>query len=289
MRPENCTTIRKVRSDAGAVRHHQKALSMTDPLSGSPGLLARACVCAMALSISAVATAADTAAAHWTYSGDTGPTHWGGEDPAFVTCGTGKHQSPIDIESTVIKDLPALRFEYTDTPLDVTDTGHSFQINAAPGSGEFSVGNDRYHFVQIHFHDSSEEKVHGQYYSMEAHLVHANAKGELAVVAVLIREGRTNEFLKPIFDGFPQKGSTEHNVIGKSINIENFLPAHRGYFSFDGSLTTPPCSEHVRWFVLKTPVEASAEQLQQFAVRYPHNNRPTQPINGRVIVESRTD
>jgi carbonic anhydrase len=260
---------------------------MTHSSLSSTRLLASACVSAIVLCLGAVA--ADTAPAHWTYSGETGPTHWGSEDPSFATCGIGKHQSPIDIDGAVVKDLPELHFDYKDTPLDVTDTGHSFQINAAPGSGGFSVGGERYTFVQIHFHDSSEERVHGKYYSMEVHLVHANAKGELAVVAVLIREGRANEFLKPIFDSFPTKGSTEHNVVGKTINIGSLLPLHRGYFSFEGSLTTPPCSENVHWFVLKSPVEASAAQLQQFAARYPHNNRPTQPINGRVIVESRAD
>jgi carbonic anhydrase len=232
---------------------------------------------------------ADPSSPHWSYSGDTGPSYWESEDPAFATCGIGKRQSPIDIESTVVTDLPALRFAYKPTPLKVTDTGHTFQINAASGSGGLDVDAQHYDLVQVHFHEPSEEIVHGERYAMVAHLVHKNAKGELAVVAVLIRVGKSNPFLKPIFDNFPAKGAVEDDVPGKSIDVGSFLPAHHGYYTFDGSLTTPPCSEHVRWFVLKTPVEASQVQVDQFKARYSHDNRPTQPLNGRTIEESKSN
>jgi carbonic anhydrase len=246
-------------------------------------------LCGVALSAAVTTRAADSAPAHWSYDGQTGPKHWGAEDPAFALCSGGKHQSPIDIDKAVVRNLPELEFDYKNTALNVTDTGHSFQVNAANGGGGFTVAGERYDFLQVHFHESSEERLHGKPYSMEAHLVHKNAKGELAVVAVLIRKGKTNEFLKPIFDNFPTKGAIETDVAGETINMMNFLPAHHGYFTFEGSLTTPPCSEHVRWFVLKTPVEASEAQVMQFGVRYPHNSRPTQPLNGRVIVESTAD
>ena len=183
-----------------------------------------------------VASAAEPArpeAHHWSYSGETGPEHWESEDPDFATCGVGKHQSPIDIEKTVVKDLPELKFDYKDVALEVTDTGHSFQVNAAKGSGGFTVGNDHYDFLQVHFHEPSEERVHGEQYSMVAHIVHKNAKGELAVVAVLIRTGKTNEFLKPIFDNFPAKGATKSVVPGKTVNMVKLLPAHHGYYTFD--------------------------------------------------------
>ena len=263
---------------------------MTDDRTVS-GLLARALVCGMAL-CAGESIAADSAKAeghHWSYSGENGPDHWQSEDAAFATCGVGKHQSPIDIEKTVVKDLPALTFDYQDVALKVTDTGHSFQVNAAKGSGGFTVGNDRYEFLQVHFHEPSEERVHGAQSSMVAHIVHKNAKGELAVVAVLIRTGKSNEFLKPIFDNFPAKGTTETVVAGKSVNLTQLLPAHRGYYTFEGSLTTPPCTENVRWFVLKTPVEASEEQVKEFRARYAHNSRPTQPLNARVVEETKSD
>jgi carbonic anhydrase len=124
---------------------------------------------------------------------------------------------------------------------------------------------------------------------MVAHIVHRNAKGELAVVAVLIRPGKTNEFLTPIFDHFPAKGTAETVVAGTTINMGKLLPEHHGYYTFDGSLTTPPCSENVRWFVLKAPVEASEAQVKAFRARYAHNNRPTQPLNARVIEETKSD
>ena len=246
-------------------------------------------VCGVALFIGVAALADEHAAHHWSYSGETGPEHWASEDAAYATCGIGTHQSPIDIGNTVVKDLPELKFDYKDTALRVTDTGHSFQVNAASGSGGFTVGNDRYDLVQVHFHEPSEERVHGKPYSMVAHLVHKNAKGELAVVAVLILSGKPNDFLTPIFDNFPAQGATENVVAGKTINVGNLLPAHRGYYTFTGSLTTPPCTENVRWFVLKNPIGASEAQINQFRTRYRHNSRPTQPLNARVIEESKSD
>ena len=267
---------------------------MTARRSASSGLLPRTLASGIALCVGGTAQAAETHAAkgeahHWSYSGENGPEHWGTEDSSFATCGIGKHQSPIDIEKTVVKDLPPLKFDYQDVALEVTDTGHSFQVNAAKGSGGFTVGPDRYDFLQVHFHEPSEERVHGAASSMVAHIVHRNAKGELAVIAVLISTGKTNEFLKPIFDNFPVKGAKESVVAGKTVNLLNLLPAQHGYYTFDGSLTTPPCTENVRWFVLKTPVEASAAQVQEFRARYAHNNRPTQPLNARVVEETKSD
>lgn len=260
---------------------------MINRVSTSIASLTRALTCGISLGVAIGAFAADAPHAHWSYSGEAGPEHWGSEDPAFALCGTGKHQSPINIQKAVVKELPELKFNYRDTPLKVTDTGHSFQVNADSGSGGLTVGDDHYDFVQVHFHEPSEEHVHGKPYAMVAHLVHKNAKGELAVVAVLFRAGKTNEFLKPIFDNFPEKGTTETAVAGKTVNLADLLPKQHAYYTFTGSLTTPPCSENVRWFVLKTPVEASAAQLKQFGARYAHNNRPIQALNERVVEESK--
>ena len=224
--------------------------------------------------------------AHWSYSGATGPEHWAQEDPLFALCGSGKHQSPIDIEKADTQALPPIQFMYQPIPLVVTDTGHSFQVNVPAGSGGIVVGEERYELVQFHFHHPSEEHIHGHDTAMVAHLVHKNAKGELAVVAVLIKQGSTNAFLKPVFDHFPAKGTPESAVAGATVNLSEFLPAQHGYYTFDGSLTTPPCSEHVRWFVLKSPVPASAAQVQQFAARYPHDARPVQPLNDRTVAQT---
>jgi len=240
-----------------------------------------------ALATGSLAGAADEPAPHWSYSGATGPAHWASEDPAFATCGTGKHQSPIDIEKAAAESLPPIEFAYQPISLTVTDTGHYFLVNAPAGSGGITVGGERYDLVQFHFHHPSEEEIHGHRYSMVAHLVHKNAGGELAVVAVLIRTGEPNAFLKAVFDHFPVKGTPEASVAGATVNLTDFLPAQRGYYTYDGSLTTPPCTEHVRWFVLKQPVQASVAQVHQYAVRYPHDARPIQPLNDRTVKETR--
>jgi carbonic anhydrase len=242
-----------------------------------------------ALAVTGVGSLAHSAepGAHWSYSGETGPEHWASEDPAFAACGVGKRQSPIDIEQAPAEALPPIEFAYQPIPLTVTDTGHSFQVNVPPGSGGITVGGEHYDLVQFHFHHPSEEEIHGRSYAMVTHLVHKNAKGELAVVAVLIRAGEANAFLKPVFDHFPAKGTPEASVSGATLDLKEFLPAQRGYYTFEGSLTTPPCTEGVRWFVLKRPVQASAAQVQQFAARYPRDARPVQPLNDRTVAATR--
>ena len=249
--------------------------------SGNRRFLAVAGLAAML----AAAAHAQEHAAHWSYSGEHGPDHWGAEDPAFAACGSGTRQSPIDIETATTAALPAIEFSYKPFPLTVTDTHHSFQVNVPQGSGGITVGGDHYELVQFHFHHPSEERIHGKRYSLVAHLVHKNAKGELAVVAVLIHQGAANPVLKPIFDDFPAKG-TESKVAETTLDPRQLLPPKHGYYTFDGSLTTPPCSEHVHWFELKEPIDASSAQIAQFATRYPHNARPTQPLNARAVEQT---
>ena len=247
-------------------------------------VVAMAAVTAAMLAAQAPALAQEHAA-HWSYSGPNGPEHWGAEDPAFATCGNGQRQSPIDIETATSAALPPIEFSYQSFPLTVTDTHHSFQVNVPQGSGGISVGGARYELVQFHFHHPSEERIHGKHYAMVAHLVHKNDKGELAVVAVLIHQSAANEHLKPVFDNFPAEGS-ESKAAGSDFDPTQLLPQKHGYYTFEGSLTTPPCTEHVRWFVLKEPIQASAQQVGQFAARYPHNARPTQPLNARSVEQS---
>jgi len=248
------------------------------------GSMAAACAATLML-VAGTAATAEEHAKHWSYSGANGPDHWGAEDPAFATCSNGTRQSPIDIETATVAKLPAIEFAYKPFPLTVTDTHHSFQVNVPQASGGITVGADHYDLVQFHFHRPSEEVMHGKHYAMVAHLVHKNDKGELAVVAVLIHGGEANAFLKPVFDNFPAAG-TESKTAETDVDLMQLLPAKRGYYTFDGSLTTPPCTEHVRWFVLKQSVDASKEQIGQFAARYPHNARPAQPLNARNIEQT---
>jgi carbonic anhydrase len=250
--------------------------------TGTIQFVAAAFVATLAAGTAAIA---QEHAAHWSYSGAHGPGHWGAEDPAFAICSSGTRQSPINIETATTAALPAIDFAYKAFPLTVTDTHHTFQVNAPAGSGGITVGGEHYDLVQFHFHRPSEERIHGKRSAMVAHLVHKNDKGELAVVAVLIHQGNANASLKPIFDNFPAEGS-ESKVAGSNSDLMQLLPAKRGYYTFEGSLTTPPCSEHVHWFVLKNAVQASAEQIHQFTTRYPHNARPTQPLNARNVEQT---
>jgi carbonic anhydrase len=250
----------------------------------SPGLKPLLCVAVLA----AAASAASADTHHWTYSGAHGPTHWASEDPAFAACRIDKVQSPIDIENATRKSLPPIEFSYKPIPLEVTDTGHSMQVNAPKGSGGITVGEDHYALTQFHFHRPSEERIRGQRYSMVAHLVHISDKGEVAVVAVLLQGLKVgpNPLLKQVFDNFPPSGQQENSVAGATLDLTQLLPSPQGYYTFEGSLTTPPCTGHVRWFVLKKPLQVAAGQIGQFAVRYPDNARPTQPRNGRTILET---
>ena len=203
----------------------------------------------------------------------------------YEQCGLGKHQSPIDIRSAEKRaDLPELVFDYPPSPLKIINNGHTVQVNIADGAS-LKIGDHRYKLVQFHFHTPSEEEIHGKPADMVIHLVHKDDAGKLAVVAVLINKGKENAALKPVFDNIPIGAGPVHDVEGLNVDAADMLPAKRGYYHFDGSLTTPPCSEGVSWYVLSTPVEASAEQIKAFRTLYQHNARPVQPLNDRKVVE----
>ena len=222
---------------------------------------------------------------HWSYQGHGGPAEWGELDPAFATCQLGKLQSPIDIRGAKAADLPAIKFDYKPSPLRVIDNGHSIQVNYAPGSS-IDVGGKRYELVQFHFHKPSEEKIDGKAHAMVAHLVHKGADGKLAVVAVLLDAGGTNPTIDTIWKNLPQEKGKEATV-NATIDAATLLPADHGYYTFQGSLTTPPCSEDVRWFVLKTPVKVAGSEITAFGKIYPMNARPSQPLNGRTLEATR--
>jgi carbonic anhydrase len=222
----------------------------------------------------------------WDYGKEHGPTHWGELKPEFATCGTGHHQSPIDIQATEKADLPPIQFDYKDSPLHIVDNGHTVQVNYEAGSS-ILVGDHRYALKQFHFHHPSEERVHGKRYALSLHLVHADADGRLAVVAVLLDQGAENPQVLDLWRHLPKV--KEHEELAKevAINAAKLLPAERGYYSFEGSLTTPPCSENVTWLVLKQPLAVSTGEIDRFAKVYPDDARPSQPIGDRVVKETR--
>ena len=235
---------------------------------------------------SIVVWAQATKTPEWSYRGNDGPRQWGGLSREYSVCKTGKEQSPIDIRQTKTADLPPIRFEYKPATLRLVNNGHTAQINYAAGSA-ISIGASRYELKQFHFHRPSEERIGGKAFDMVIHLVHANAEGELAVVAVLVTHGPANTELAKIFTVIPKTTGEEREVRETQIDALNLLPLDRGYFTYRGSLTTPPCSEGVTWFVLKTPITASAEQIKAFAALFPANARPTQPLGGRTVTQSR--
>jgi len=223
---------------------------------------------------------------HWTYKGAEGPTHWGKLDSTYAVCSTGNRESPIDIKGAKAADLLPLKFDYNSVPLNIIDNGHTIQVNYAAGS-TLTVGAKTYTLKQFHFHHPSEEHVNGHRYDMVAHLVHADADGHLAVVAVFLKSGTENSFIDSVWRNVPKEKEKAADVPGVTINVKDLLPADHGYYTYTGSLTTPPCSEGVIWFVLKNPVSLSPAQVAAFAKIYPMNARPIQPTNGREILDTK--
>lgn len=222
--------------------------------------------------------------AHWSYSGKSDAKHWGDMQPDYVGCKLGKEQSPIDIRRATKADLPAIGFDYANGPAEVINNGHTIQVNLAAG-GKAKLASGDHELLQFHFHTPSEEKINGKAYPMVAHLVHRSGEGKLAVVAVLFKLGKENPVLTRVFSAMPQKAD-EKAVLEGGMNVADLLPAKQAYYAFMGSLTTPPCSEGVRWHVLKQPVELSKAQLVAFKKLYPMNARPVQPLNGRAVVQN---
>ena len=229
---------------------------------------------------------ADQGSAHWSYEGEEGPEHWGELSDEFRMCAEGKNQSPIDLTAAVHAERPELVFEYYSSPVDEINNGHTIQQNIKPGSFLKIPDRDKsFELKQFHFHSPSEHTLGGKSFAMEMHFVHMDENGALAVVGVLVDEGDEHPVLKQLWSFMPENAG-ETNVQPIGIEETNLLPPTRDYFSYGGSLTTPPCSEGVKWLVLKTPIEASAEQITIFQSRVgPRTNRPVQPHNARVILD----
>ncbi len=227
----------------------------------------------------------------WDYEGARGAEHWSALDPGYAVCNSGHEQSPIDIRNAKKAELPPIRFEYKNGPLKyLINNGHTIRVNYhdAPGTGNFLIaGGKRYQLTQFHFHRPSEEYVNGRQYEMELHLMHKADDGKIAGVAVFLKTGNPNSTIEQIWKYMPKIESKEEDIAGVEIDPAGMLPRDTGYYTYPGSLTAPPCTEHVTWFVLKTPVEISTEEIKAFAALYPHDVRPVQPLDGRVVKESR--
>ena len=235
---------------------------------------------------------------HWDYEGSKGAAHWSELDPAYATCNLGKEQSPIDIRSAEKAPLPPLRFDSRIGPLKyLLNNGYTIRVNYhdSPGTGNLLiVGEQRYQLTQLHFHRPSEEYIHGKQFEMVAHMMYQSTEGKVAGVAVLLKAGNPNATIQQIWDHMPKTESKvltdfshqEQEIPGVEINPAGLLPDDVGYYTYMGSVTAPPCTEGVRWYVLKNPVNISAKQIRAFAELFPHDVRPLQPLNGRVVQQT---
>jgi len=222
--------------------------------------------------------------AHWGYTGHNTPDTWGNLSPKFRECGVGLNQSPINITNSLQAGLSPLMTNFNSSSKDVINNGHTIEVEMDKGS-HFTIDGKEFDLKQFHFHSPSENHINNQSFPMEAHFVTADKDGNLAVIALMFKEGAKNPTLDKIWQLMPQKEGEKNPIEIEGI-AQALLPADKHYYRFNGSLTTPPCSEGVRWFVLKTPVEASKDQIEKFKHTMHHdNNRPVQPINARVIVE----
>jgi len=215
-------------------------------------------------------------------AGRSGPEHWADISKKFELCRDGKEQSPINISGAKTANLPAIQFDYKPGSLEILNNGYTIQVNHAAGSS-ITVGEEKYELLQFHFHTPSENTVDGKSFPMEMHLVHKNAKGQLAVVGVFSKEGAKNTVLSKAWEHTPRQAGDKEKVASVSINAADLLPVDRSYYSFKGSLTTPPCSEGVKWMVLKMPTEVSREQIEQFIKVMGNNARPVQPMHMRTL------
>jgi len=216
-------------------------------------------------------------AVHWDYAGEMGPENWGDE---FPTCGKGQKQSPLNITGPYEKSKDTLVVNYKEGPLKILNNGHTIQVNVEPGS-TLKINKEVYNLLQFHFHRPSEEQIDGKPMAMVAHFVHKNAEGKLAVLGVLLNEGKDNDAIKVLWDNAPKSEGPEVMPEKVKFNPASLVPAALTHYSYEGSLTTPPCTEGVNFYILKTTVDIAKKQVADFPFK--RNARPVQPLNGRKI------
>ena len=222
---------------------------------------------------------------HWGYSGRDGPANWGALGEECATCKTGRLQAPIDIPLglAIQNDFP-IKPHYKSSSGEIVNNGHTIQVVLADGGSVNLLGQD-YAIAQFHFHTPAEERVSGKRYPLNAHLVHKSTDGTIAVIGIFFKVGAENAVLKNIFLTMPPK--EESIPLTEKFDIGSMLPRSLPYYKYAGSLTTPPCSEGVSFYILAIPLEISQAQLNAFQKIFPLNARPIKPVNGRMIVYSR--
>jgi len=221
----------------------------------------------------------------WSYEGKEGPLNWGRLDPSYRICSVGREQSPIDIRGAKLdKSLKPIEFHYLSGAMTLTNTGHTIEVTPPAGS-YISLDGVRYDLVEFHFHSPGEDPVKGKLSDMSIELVHKSADGKLAVISVRLNEGRPNAVLAGLWEHLPKTVGSSDKMT-QLMSPLGLLPMDRGYWTYTGSLTAPPCTEGVRWFVMENEVEISREQLRAFTALYRVNSRLLQATRGRKISAS---
>ena len=226
---------------------------------------------------------------HWDYGKEHGPTSWGTLNTDWAICATGRHQSPIDlpskppeVEAQAESKAATVNVAHGAHLASVLNNGHTVQVGYA-GADTLAVSGRSYTLTQYHFHSPSEHTILGKNFPMEMHLVHQSKEGKLAVIGVLITEGKANAAFDPVWSKLPKHEGDDLKLGEVKVDVDQLLPARRAAYHYDGSLTTPPCSEGVEWLVMQQPIELSAAQIRMFRDVIEGNNRPTQPRNDRVV------
>nr|WP_294923113.1 carbonic anhydrase family protein [uncultured Flavobacterium sp.] len=223
---------------------------------------------------------------HWNYEGETGPEHWCEIDKN--DCG-GQAQSPIDIFGAK-KDgsLKPIDFHYdSQTKVhDVVNNGHTIQFNFEPGD-YIMISGEKFELKQFHFHEPAEHTINGVRYPLVAHLVHVNKDGKIAVVEVMGKEDDENNDVYEFLEKYLPVKESQSKEINAHLDFSKILPDNKAYYTYTGSLTTPPCTEGVQWFVMKEAIDVSPKMIKDLKDLMPKNNfRSVQPLNGRIIKES---
>lgn len=222
--------------------------------------------------------------AHWSYEGATGPVHWGALDAASKVCSLGDQQSPIDIGQAISARLPPLEIGWSRKLDSIVHNGHTITLETATGGG-LKVGDKSYRLVQFHFHHPSEHRIGGRSFPMEVHFVHMAADRSLAVIGALMAAGEANPVFAKIAATMPAKQGPAVKA-DPAVDPYGLLPAGRGYYNYEGSLTTPPCSQTVNWILLTDPISVAEADIAAFARIFPANARPIQKTNRRFVLKS---
>ncbi|MFD2924789.1 carbonic anhydrase [Halobacillus naozhouensis] len=227
----------------------------------------------------------------WSYEGKRGPKHWGDLAEEFAACEKGNEQSPVNVKFAEVeeeKDLPEIQLHYEPAKVSVINNGHTAQFNLPNEmNNSMTIGETNYRLIQFHFHTPSEHQFNGKHFPVEMHFVHKNPNNELAVTTLMIEEGTQNKELASIWGGVPSEKTEKEIMMNEPVDLASLLPRQSSTtFHYSGSLTTPPCSEDVKWIIFEDTIEISKEQIDVFKQIFPSNNRPIQLLNEREVMKN---